>query len=103
MPCVAQGGFPSVQAEMICDSWQLDFYGCTAMACKPWSESAQGRSRSTMRWRTSWLERTSASPCHAFGSRELDSPFQLKTLLHYAGLKPAQMRNFAQAKPLGIK
>ena len=57
MPCVAQGAFLSVQAGMICDSWQLDFYGCTAMACKPWSESAQGISLSTMRWRTSWLKR----------------------------------------------
>jgi len=61
MPCVVPDGFRSVQAEMTCDSSPLDFYGCTAMACKLWSESAQGRpqgrSRSTIRWRTSWLER----------------------------------------------
>jgi len=42
MPCVVQDGFPLVQAEMTCVSSQSDFYGCTAMACKLWSKSAQG-------------------------------------------------------------
>jgi hypothetical protein len=60
MPCVVQDGFPLVQAEMICDSLQLDFYGCTAMACRLWSRNAQGRSHLPTRSRLSWIERVSS-------------------------------------------
>lgn len=60
MPCVVQDGFPLVQAGMICDSLQLDFYGCTAMACKLWSRNAQRRSHLPTRSRRSWIERVSS-------------------------------------------
>src|ERR1700751_665051 len=49
MRCVAQGGFRSAQAGMICDSSQWDFSGCIAMACELWSRRAQTRSQAGMR------------------------------------------------------